>query len=131
MQKHGSTRIFKSLYTIDIPPINVVSYVFSSGTDSSRQSPQYFDAVSPSKCYSLSQAEGFVKQVGLGLQRLGLKPDDKVFLFSNNRLFFPVLLWGTIAACCVFTAASPSASSSGTLVHPAAFQFENTNWLQN
>ncbi|KAL2008687.1 hypothetical protein VTN00DRAFT_6881 [Thermoascus crustaceus] len=112
MQKPGSPRIIKSPYTIDIPPIDVATFVFSSGTASSRQKPQYFDATSPSKCYSLAQAEGFVKRVGLGFQRLGLKPDDKVLLYSNNRLFFPVLLWGTIAAGCVFTAASPSASAS-------------------
>lgn len=116
MQKPSNSRIIKSPYTIDIPPIDIATFVFSSGTASSRQKPQYFDATSPSKCYSLAQAEGFVKQVGLGLQTLGLKSDDKVLLYSNNRLFFPVLLWGTTTAGCVFTAASPSASASGMLI---------------
>lgn len=102
-----------SPYKVDIPVTDVASFVFNSGTPTSRQAPQYFDAASPSKCFSLSEAEGFVKQVAKGLETLGLQPDDKVLLYSHNRLFFPVLLWGVLAAHCVFTAASPTASVSG------------------
>jgi long-subunit acyl-CoA synthetase (AMP-forming) len=105
--------MIESPYKVDIPVTDVASFVFNSGTPSSRQVPQYFDAASPSKCFSLSEAEGFVKQVAKGLEVLGLRPDDKVLLYSHNRLFFPVLLWGVLAARCVFTAASPTASVSG------------------
>lgn len=103
----------ESLYTIDLPTTDVASFVFSSGTPASRQKQQYFDADSPSKCFSLAQAEGYVKQLARGLQKLGLKDDDKILLFSQNQLFFPVVLWGTLAAGCVFTACNPSASASG------------------
>ncbi|KIW94002.1 uncharacterized protein Z519_05318 [Cladophialophora bantiana CBS 173.52] len=104
--------MFKSPYTIDIPLIDVNTFVFQSGSRASLEAPQYFDADTPAKCFSLAQGETYSKRVALGLQRLGLRTDDRVLLYSNNRLFFPVAIWGTIAAGCIFTAASPTASSS-------------------
>ncbi|OAP59338.1 hypothetical protein AYL99_06636 [Fonsecaea erecta] len=104
--------MFKSPYTIDIPLIDVNTFVFQSGSKSSREAAQYFDADIPAKCFSLAQAEIYSKRVALGLQQLGLRADERLLLYSNNRLFFPVVIWGTIAAECIFTAASPSASVS-------------------
>ncbi len=105
--------MIESPYKVDIPITDIVSFVFSTPTENSREIPQYFDASCPSKCFSLAQAEGYVKQFARGLEVMGLQPNDKILLYSNNRLFFPVLLWGVLAARCVFTAASPSASVSG------------------
>ncbi|KAB8204005.1 hypothetical protein BDV34DRAFT_226748 [Aspergillus parasiticus] len=102
--------MIESPYHVHIPHTDVASFVFNSGTASSRESPQYFDAASPSQCFGLAQAEVWVKQFAKGLQGLGLGVDDKILLFSENRLYFPVLLWGVLAAGCVFTAASPNAS---------------------
>jgi acyl-CoA synthetase (AMP-forming)/AMP-acid ligase II len=107
--------IIKSPRQIDIPITDVASFVFSSGTTTSRETPQYFDAANPTKNFSLAQAEGYVKQIASGLEALGLKPNDKVLLYSNNSLFFPLLLWAVLAGRFVFTAASPSASVTGTL----------------
>ncbi|EXJ66288.1 uncharacterized protein A1O5_10440 [Cladophialophora psammophila CBS 110553] len=102
--------MIESPYSVSIPLVDVNSFVFSSGTPSSRQAPQYFDAARPAKCFSLADAEGYVKQVGQGLQKLGLQAGERVLLYSNNRLYFPIVLWATIAAGCIFTAASPTAS---------------------
>jgi acyl-CoA synthetase (AMP-forming)/AMP-acid ligase II len=109
--------MIKSPLTVHIPPTDVASFVFASGTPESRAALQYFDAAAPSsKCYSLAEAKVFTKQIAKGLQdRAGLEPDDKVLLFSGNCLFFPVLLWGVLAGGVVFTAAAPVASVSGTL----------------
>ncbi|KAL4806523.1 hypothetical protein BDV18DRAFT_159695 [Aspergillus unguis] len=104
--------MIKSPLQIPIPITDVASFVFTSGTSSSRQAPQYFDAANPSRNYSLAQAEIHAKQIARGLEDLGLKPDDKVLLYSANSLFFPVLLWGVLAGRFVFTAAAPSASLS-------------------
>jgi long-subunit acyl-CoA synthetase (AMP-forming) len=105
--------MIKSPYQIDIPTTDVTSFVFSSGTAISREAPQYFDAATPSKCFSLAEAEGYVRQIARGLEKLGLRPGDKVLLYSHNCLFFPVLLWAVLAGRLVFTAASPSASVTG------------------
>ena len=101
--------------TVDIPAVDIASFVFSSGTPESRQNPQYFDADSPSRCYSLSEAELYVKRISKGLINHGLQPDDKVMLFSGNALYFPVLFWGVVAARCVFTSVNPGASETGKI----------------
>lgn len=97
----------------DIPGIDIASFIFSTGTPESRRAPQYFDASNPQKCFSLAQAEIKVKQIACGLQRLGVKPDEKVMVFSNNCLYFPIALWSIVASGAVFTAASPSAAVTG------------------
>ena len=106
-------RIHRARYSTKVPNLDILSYVFSAGDAQSRERPQYFDAFNPTRNYSLAEGELFAKQIGLGLIKLGLEPNDKVLLYSPNSLFFPVLLWGTIAAQCVFTASSPSATASG------------------
>jgi acyl-CoA synthetase (AMP-forming)/AMP-acid ligase II len=102
---------------LDIPVTDVASYVFSSGDAISRKAPQYFDAANPVRHYSLEEAEVMVKRFAKGLQALGLQPDDKVLLFSANGLFSTIAIWGTLAARCVFTGVSPSASTFGKSCH--------------
>ena len=104
----------QSRYAIDIPSTDVASFIFSSGTPASRQVPQYFDADCPANNFSLSQAELLVKRVGKGLKDLGLGDCDKVLLYGGNKLHTPILLWGTMAAGCVFTGCSPGSSVDGT-----------------
>ncbi|KAG2412350.1 hypothetical protein HFD88_009907 [Aspergillus terreus] len=99
-------------HTIPIPATDIASFIFA-GDIAAQQSPQFFDADTPARHYSLAQAQTYVKQVAHGLQtKLRLQPDDKVLLYSGNNLYFPVLLWGVTAARCVFTAANPSASEN-------------------
>lgn len=95
---------------LDIPAIDIPSYTFHRPKSYDRSSPLYFDAKNPSVCFGLEEAELYVKRLAIGLQNLGLQPDDKVLLLSPNSVFFPIVLWGVLAASCVFTGASPTAS---------------------
>ncbi|CZT14612.1 related to 4-coumarate--CoA ligase [Ramularia collo-cygni] len=104
------TTFHKSRYTIDIPNIDLLSYIFSSGDKKFRQKPLYYDAHQPHRCYSLAEGEVLAKRVGKGLQNLGIKENDKVVLYSGNNLYFPVLLWGVIASGGIFSAVSQTAS---------------------
>lgn len=108
MAKH-----FDSKFVLDVPMVDLPTLIFSSGDAEQRARPQYFDAEHPERWFSLQQAEVLVKRLGMGLQKLGLQPNDKVLLFSTNSLYFPVLYWGVVAAGCVFTGCSPSASAAG------------------
>lgn len=117
------TKLIESPCQVDIPVSDIPSWVFSAGTDTTRCSAQYFDADNPAQCFSLKEAELYVKQVAHGLEKLGLRPDDKVLLCSPNQLFIPILLWGAIAARCVFSAVSPTASKTGVLFSPIQPQF--------
>ena len=113
IEEMAKPKIHRSpLSPIPIPPISVPTFIFTSGTSASRQQPQYFDADRPSNNFSLAQAEILVKRIALGLQNIGLQPDDKVLLYAGNSLWFPVLLWGVIASGCVFSGCSPGASTS-------------------
>ncbi|KAF9892990.1 hypothetical protein FE257_012401 [Aspergillus nanangensis] len=109
MQQNAQGIISCSL-KVEIPAVDLFTYVFSSGTPVSRQSPQYFDATAPAVNYCLEDAELMARQFGRGLQSSGLRKQDKVLLYSPNSLFFPVVIWAVTAAGGVFTGASPTAS---------------------
>jgi len=106
---------YHSRYNIAITVSDIPSFIFSFGDLKSRKSPQYFDAENPTRCYSLEEAEILVKRVAKGLQNLGLRPGERVLLVSGNRLHFPVLLWGVIAAECIFTGSTSNALVQGSL----------------
>lgn len=112
-------KIHRSRYNVDILKVDLLTFVFRHNDIETRSRPQYFDAFRPDRHFSLAQGEEYAKRIGLGLRKLGLESDDKVLLFSGNNLIFPPLLWGVIAADCVFTAVSPTASSSGTKHYPS------------
>ncbi|KAE9368680.1 acetyl-CoA synthetase-like protein [Stipitochalara longipes BDJ] len=101
---------YHSPHKIPITVSDIPSFIFSSSSPKLRKSPLYFDAENPTKCYSLEQAEVMVKRVAKGLQDLGMQPGERVLLISGNQLHFPVLLWGVIAAGCIFTGCTPAAS---------------------
>lgn len=110
----GATEVIESPYKLSIPHVDLATFVFRGAEADVRARPQYFNADRPEQNLSLAQAEVLVKQVALGLQdRLGMKPNDKVLLYSGNSLYFPVVFWATVAARCVFTGCSPNASVSG------------------
>ena len=107
--------VVKSPLSMDLPTIDVASYVFSSGTKESRGTPLYFNAESPSQNFSLQEAEVYVKRFAKGLVDFGLKKGDRVLLYAGNKLFFPVILWSVTAAGCIFTGSSPAASTTGMI----------------
>ncbi|KAL3443707.1 acetyl-CoA synthetase-like protein [Aspergillus insuetus] len=113
--------VIESPLSVSIPTTDLFSYIISSGTALARKSPQYFDATSPSNNYTLEDAELMAKRFGRGLQKLGLKKQDKVLLYAGNDLFFPIVLWGVTAAGGVFTGASPTAS-----VHELEYQLRDS-----
>jgi 4-coumarate--CoA ligase len=105
--------IIKSPLSMNLPTIDVASYVFSSGTEKSRGTPLYFNAENPSQNFSLLEAEVHVKRFAYGLQKLGLKKGDRILLYSGNKVFFPIALWSVIAGGFIFTGSAPSASARG------------------
>lgn len=111
----GRGSVVDSPFSVDLqfPAIDIPSYVFSSGDTKTRKSPLFFDAADPSRNFSIEEAEVVVKRFAKGLKNLGLQPDDKVLLYSSNQLYFPIVIWGVLAAGCVFTGASSTASAFG------------------
>lgn len=106
------SQIYESPYQIDIPTVDLPSFIFS-GTTHTHSQPQYFDADNPAQNFSLEQAEQWVKRWAKGLNDFGIGPGDKVMLVSGNSLYFPILLWGVLASGGVFTGCSPASSVTG------------------
>lgn len=98
---------------LDFPAIDIPSYIFHHTRANNSHVAQFFDADNPADNFDLIQAEVQVKRFAKGLQNLGLRPGDKVLLYSSNKLYSPIAIWGVLAAQCVFTGASPTASAFG------------------
>jgi 4-coumarate--CoA ligase len=102
-----------SLFQIEIPEIDIISYLYPTGNEPSNEAI-WLDAEEPDK-YSLSpqQLLEWVKRFGHGIQRMGLRDGDVVMVFSTNHIFMPVAYLGATAAGCIFTGANPAYSVDG------------------
>ncbi|KAK6528692.1 hypothetical protein TWF694_003935 [Orbilia ellipsospora] len=95
---------------VDIPNVDLLTWLFGSPDDKLSDEPLYLDSVNPGeKHISLQEYRSWVKRLSAGIQtKLGLKPQDKILVFSSNNIYFPVLLLGIVGAECVFTGANPT-----------------------
>ncbi|EGX91875.1 4-coumarate-CoA ligase 2 [Cordyceps militaris CM01] len=92
---------------VEIPEVNVLDYIFPDPSDVSDK-PLWIDADDTTKSLSLRQTLGWVRRLGAGLQRIGLRPSDVVMMCSTNHIFVPVLYLGVVGATCAFTGANPA-----------------------
>ncbi|RFU77005.1 4-coumarate- ligase 2 [Trichoderma arundinaceum] len=98
---------FKSLYEhLDIPQTNVLTYLFGNGSAVSHD-PIWIDAKNPEKSLSPHQLLLWVRRLGLGLQRLGLKRGDVAMICTPNHIFVPVAYLGIAGSGCIFSGANP------------------------
>ncbi|KAK6005056.1 hypothetical protein QM012_007835 [Aureobasidium pullulans] len=100
---------WKSRWSVDVPQIDLSTYVFGSPSGTLPETPLLLDAEKPDR-YRLSASDlrEWSKRFASGLQKAGLESGDRVLLFSGNTLFFPVVFLGTIMAGGVFTGANPT-----------------------
>ncbi|KAI4849002.1 acetyl-CoA synthetase-like protein [Aureobasidium sp. EXF-8846] len=100
---------WKSRWTVDIPQVSLSTYVFGTPSATLPKTPLLLDAEKADR-YHLSAFDlrQWCKRFAAGLQKAGLKPGDRVLLFSGNTIFFPVVFLGTIMAGGVFSGANPT-----------------------
>ncbi|KAL7956986.1 acetyl-CoA synthetase-like protein [Trichoderma compactum] len=97
----------KSVYEhLDIPQTNLLTYLFGNGSTLSRE-PIWFNAKDPSKNLSPHQLVQWIRRLGLGLQRMGLKRGDVVMMCSPNHIFVPVAYLGLTGSGYIFSGANP------------------------
>ena len=101
-----------SPFQIDIPATDLLSFVFPDGEGPSEE-PIYINADDPSNSLSLARLQVWVKRVGLGLQRLGLKEGDVGMVFSSSHIFMPVIYFGLSGAGCIYTGCNPAYGVEG------------------
>ncbi|KAF0325757.1 hypothetical protein GQ607_006889 [Colletotrichum asianum] len=90
--------IFPSRYQIDIPAVDILTYVF--GTPALQSDPPLFvDAGKPSEALPKGELETCVKRLAGGLrQAIKLQDDDVVVAFAKNCVWYPVVFLGAICA---------------------------------
>jgi len=98
----------KSRWSVEIPEVSLQTWVFGSLHEPLRNDRCFTDANRPDTHYlTFSTFRLWAKRVAVGLQRAGLRPGDRVLLFSGNNLFFPVVFMGILMAGGIFTGANP------------------------
>lgn len=110
----------KSPFQIDIPQTDVLSYVFPQGSEPSDQ-PTWIDAEDTTRSLSPRQLLQWVKRFGVGLDRLGIKQNDAVLMYSSNHIFVPVAYFAVAGSGRIFSGCNPAYG-----VDETAYQLDNT-----
>jgi len=98
-----------SRHSIPIPSLGLPTWLFGPPDAAVSDNIAFVDTTRP-ETHSLTFAEYklWSRRLAAGLQRSGLKPGDRVLVFSGNNIYFPVLFMGILMAGGIFTGANPS-----------------------
>ncbi|EHY52598.1 Phenylacetyl-CoA ligase epaB [Exophiala dermatitidis] len=114
---------------IDIPKCNILSYLFPPDKPVPPR-PQWIDAADSSHSLSAAQMLSWVKRFAMGLDRLGVREQETIMVFSPNHLYVPMAYLAAAGSKRVFTGANPiytaaevahqmkAISAAVVLVHP-------------
>jgi acyl-CoA synthetase (AMP-forming)/AMP-acid ligase II len=69
------------------------------------------DADDSNNTLTIWEFELYSKRLAAGLRRLGVKPGDRVLVFSENGIFVPCLFFGIIMAGAIYTGATSSSTA--------------------
>ncbi|KAK1971679.1 AMP-binding enzyme [Colletotrichum sublineola] len=98
----------KSRWSEAVPNCSLQKWIFGSSFNPLSNHKAFYDADRPDSHHlTFSDYRLMAKQIAIGLQDAGLKPGDRVLLFSGNNLFFPVVFLGVLMAGGIFTGANP------------------------
>jgi len=102
----------KSPFQIDIPLTDVLSYVFPADKTPSDK-PIWIDAEKTERSLSPKQLLGWVKKLGVGLNKLRVGQNEAVMVFSTNHIYVPVAYLGIAGSGRVFTGCNPAYGVKG------------------
>ncbi|KAI1778398.1 acetyl-CoA synthetase-like protein [Hypoxylon cercidicola] len=101
--------VLESRWTVPIPNCSLQKWVFESSFGPLPDTPQFIDPDRPeTHVITKSGYRLWSKRIALGLIRAGLKPGDRVLLFSGNNIFFPAVFFGILMSGGIFSGANPS-----------------------
>ncbi|KAG5811138.1 hypothetical protein H9Q74_013707 [Fusarium xylarioides] len=99
--------MFSSRYEIETPKVDVLTYLFKS-SPIRNDGFVFLDAENLNDGLSKEQLEERVKRLAGGLRKtIGLQEDDVVLAFTENSIWYPVIVLAAICAGGVFTGANP------------------------
>lgn len=98
---------FKSLLPdIDIPKVDLLSYVFPEGTSPSTD-PLWRDTKDPNNSISPAQLLQWIKRLAVGLRNAGVKKGEVVMIYTPNHIYVPVAYLGISGTGHAFSGANP------------------------
>jgi 4-coumarate--CoA ligase len=99
----------RSRWSIDIPITSLPSLILAGSRTASTDAQAFVDAEEPEKLrLSWKEYALWSKRIARGLLDAGLKPGDRVLVYSGNNIFFPVVFMGVIMAGGIITTANPA-----------------------
>jgi 4-coumarate--CoA ligase len=111
-----------SRWEVPIPVCSLQTYLFGSETAILRDKIAFYDASRPETHFLTQESFRLWSQrLAAGLVKAGLKPGDRVLLFSGNSLFFPVVFMGILMAGGIFSGANP-----GFVARELAYQLKDS-----
>ncbi|KAG9244859.1 hypothetical protein BJ878DRAFT_504287 [Calycina marina] len=98
-----------SRWTVPLDNCSFQQYIFGPPSSTLSDKVAFYDAERPDTHHlTLQTFRLWSQRLAAGLQKTGLKPGDRVLLFSGNSLYFPVAFMGIVMAGGIFTGANPS-----------------------
>lgn len=99
----------ESRFSVPVPNCSIQKWIFGSCCDPLPDRKTWIDADNPNTQYlTLSSARLLAKRIAVGLLEHGLRPGDRVLVFSGNNVVFPVVMLGIWMAGGIFTGANPN-----------------------
>ncbi|KAF2483340.1 4-coumarate-CoA ligase [Neohortaea acidophila] len=110
----------KSPFQIGIPSTDILSYIFPQGSEPSGQ-PLWIDADDTSNSLSPRQLLHWVKRFAIGLDKLGIRQNEAVMMYTRNHIFIPVFYFAVAGTGRIFTGCNPAYG-----VDETTYQLQNT-----
>ncbi|MCJ1458903.1 hypothetical protein MMC28_009279 [Mycoblastus sanguinarius] len=105
---------------IPIPEQDILTYLFGSGTTLS-DDPLWINAADTSKYLSPRTALQWIKRLGVGLDKLGVKRGEVVMIVTPNHIFVPVAYLGIAGNGRIYSGANPVYTAD-----EMSYQMQNT-----
>lgn len=101
--------VIKSRWSIPIDNCSLQQWVFGSSKGPLPDRKALMDANSPDTLFlTMEEYRLLAKSIGLGLQRAGVRPGDRVLVYSGNSIYFPAVFFGVLMAGGIFSGANPA-----------------------
>ena len=101
---------------IDIPQTNLLTYLFGTEDDLSDK-PVWINAADTSISLSPRGVVQWIKRLGIGLDKVGVKRGEVVLHISPNHIFTAVAYLGVVGAGRIFSGANPLYTADGRSHH--------------
>lgn len=101
--------VIKSRWSIPVDESSLQQWIFGSSQGPLPDRKALLDAEQPDTLFlTFEEYRLLAKRVALGLQQAGVRPGDRVLVYSGNSIYFPAVFLGILMAGGIFTGANPT-----------------------